>query len=331
LSGGRASKYRTEKTAVTGTEPINNPAAAPLITVAVCTRNRSRFLKRAIESVLPQLTADTEVLIVDNASTDNTPEVAARYAAVNPRVKIWREEELGLSAARNAALKMGLGRNVLFLDDDATAEEGWLAAYQHFFSAPPSEKIAAVGGAVFPDFEIPPPEWVNANIVLNLGDASKCLPYRDSPWGCNIAYRRELAVEHGMFDVRLGRKGEQMMSREESDLNLRLQDAGYEIWWLPGAPVRHLVPASRLKFRAMMRAWFSEGRSIAIQRLKARRSGLDRVFYRIGRIAGAPFHALAHFLVMLVLLPWNRPKAVGHLFQTCRNCGMAAELLTRAH
>jgi glycosyltransferase involved in cell wall biosynthesis len=313
---------------VTGNEPITNPsAAAPLITVAICTRNRAGLLQRAIESVLPQLTDEAEVLIVDNVSTDSTPEVAARFAAANPRVKVWREEELGLSAARNAALKKANGRYVLFLDDDATAESGWLAAYLRFLSAPPSEKIAVAGGAVFPNFEIAPPKWVNTDITLNLGDSPKILPHRDSPWGCNIAYRRGLALELGQFDIRLGRKGEQMMSREESDLNLRLQDAGYEIWWLPGATVRHLVPASRLKFRAMMCGWFSEGRSIAIQRLKARHGPWDRGFYRAGRVIGAPFHALAHFLAALILLPGNRPKAIGHFFQTCRNCGMAWQLL----
>ena len=120
-----------------------------------------------------------------------------------------------------------------------------------------------------------------------------------------------------------------MLSREESDINLRLQDAGYEIWWLPGAAIRHFVPASRLKLRATMWARFSEGRSIAIQRLKTRRGGWNLGFYRAGRIAAAPFHALAHSLAMLVLLPWDRPKAVGHLFQASRNCGLAAGLMTR--
>ena len=316
---------------MTGNEPISNSATAatPLITVAICTRNRARFLQRAVESVVSQMTGDTELLIVDNASTDDTPEVAARLAANNPRVAVWREEELGLSAARNAALKLAHGRYVLFLDDDAFAEPGWLPAYLRFFSAPPSEKIAVAGGAVFPDYEIPPPKWVNTDIAFDLGGEQKCFPYRDSPWGGNSAWRREWTLAAGMFDTRLGRKGEKMMSREESDLNLRLQDAGYEIWWLPGAAIRHFVPASRMKFRAMMRAWFSEGRSIAIQRLKARRGGLNRGVYRVGRIVAAPLHALVHLLAMLILLPRNRPKAVGHLFQTCRNCGMAAELLTR--
>jgi glycosyltransferase involved in cell wall biosynthesis len=285
-------------------------------------------LKRAVESVLRQMIhADDELLIVDNASTDDTPQVAAGLAAGHPQIRVWREEELGLSAARNAALRRARGRFVLFLDDDAMAQPGWLAAYQQFLSRPPSQKIAVAGGAVFPDFEIPPPKWVNPDVGFNLGDSAKCLPYRDSPWGGNSAYQREAALAAGLFDTRLGRKGEKMLSREESDLNLRLQDAGHEIWWLPGAGILHFVPASRLNFRTAMRSWFAEGRSIAIQRAKQRSVGLDRALYRAARIVVAPFHAAVHLLAALFLFPVNPFKAAGHFFQVCRNCGFAAQLL----
>jgi hypothetical protein len=62
----------------------NSQASGLLITVAICMRNRANFLQRAIESVLPQMTDATELLIVDNASTDDTPEVAARITHVTP-------------------------------------------------------------------------------------------------------------------------------------------------------------------------------------------------------------------------------------------------------
>jgi hypothetical protein len=72
---------------------------------------------------------------------------------------------------------------VLFLDDDATAEPGWLAAYQRFLSAPPSEKIAVVGGAVVNEYEVPPPKWVNASATFDSGGSPKasCLP-REFVW-----------------------------------------------------------------------------------------------------------------------------------------------------
>jgi glycosyltransferase involved in cell wall biosynthesis len=287
-------------------------------------------LKRAVESVLPQMTDETELLIVDNASTDETPEVAARLAAANPGIKVLRESELGLSAARNTALKKARGQYVLFLDDDATVEPGWLAAYQRFLSAPPSGKIAVVGGAVFTiAYEVTPPFGVNPmnpDAVFDRGDAQKCLPYRESLLGGNSAYSREAALAAGMFDTQLGRKGSQMMSREESDLNLRLQDAGYEIWWLPGAAIRHFSPASRMNFRERLRSRFDDGRSIAIQRIKSRRQGWPREFYRLGRVVVAPVHALLCLLAALFTLPW-RQRQKGLLLRAVLIAGVGWQML----
>ncbi len=304
----------------TDNSQINPQASGPSITVAICTRNRAVLLERAVRSVLGQMTGGTELLIIDNASIDETPAMAAQLAKANPRVKFVRVEELGISVARNAALKMARGQFVLFLDDDETAEADWLAAYQRFLSAPPSGKIAVVGGAVFNEFEIPPPKWANASATFDRGDAPKRLSHRESLYGGNAAYRREAALAVRMFDTQLGRG-------EDSDLMLRLQNAGYEIWWLPGAAIWHFVPASRMKFRGMMRGRFNDGRFIAIQRLKSRRGGLDRGFYRVARIIVGPFHALAQLLAALVALPRNYPKAAEHLLQACRNCGIAWGML----
>jgi glycosyltransferase involved in cell wall biosynthesis len=297
--------------------PKTNPqASGPLITVAICTRNRAALLEKAVRSVLPQMSDATELLIVDSASTDDTPAVLARLTSSSPRITVCREAEPGISVARNAALKSSRGQFVLFLDDDETAESAWLATYQRFLSAPPSDKIAAVGGAVFNEYEVPPPKWVNSTATFDRGGSPKRLQYRGSLYGGNAAYRRETVLAIGMFDTQLGRG-------EDSDLILRLQDAGHEIWWLPGAAIWHFVPASRMKFRGIMRGRFNDGRFIAIQRLKSRRVGWDRGFYRVARIIGGPFHALAQLLAALVALPRNYPKAAEHLLQVCRICGIA--------
>ncbi len=309
ITGGTTDNFKT-----------NPQASGPLITVAICTRNRAALLEKAVRSVLPQLAGDTELLIADSASTDETPAVAARLASSGPRITIYREAKPGISTARNAALKQARGEFVLFLDDDETAEPDWLATYQRFLSAPPSEKIAVVGGAVLNEYEIALPRWANVGATFNCGDLPKCLPYRGSLYGGNAAYRRETALAVGMFDTQLSRG-------EDSDLMLRLQDAGHEIWWLPGAAIRHFVSARRMKFRWMMRGRFNDGRFIALQRLKSRRGSLDRGCYRVGRIVAAPFHALAHLLAALIALPLNYPKAAEHVLQACRICGLGWQML----
>ena len=136
-------------------------AATPLITVAICTRNRAGFLEQAVRSVLPQITGDTDVLIVDNASTDETPTITAQLKSLHSCVSVCREPELGLSAARNTALARARGQYVIFLDDDAVAEPGWLAAYRGLLGKALSVNIAAAGGAVFPRYETALPVWLD--------------------------------------------------------------------------------------------------------------------------------------------------------------------------
>jgi len=312
----------------TDNEPDStSPVPAPmLITVAICTRNRANFLQRAVESVLPQLTAETELLIVDNASTDDTAEVAARLAAVHPRLTVCRENEIGVSTARNTALKKARGQYVLFLDDDATAEPGWLAAYQRFLSAPPSDRIAVVGGAVFPEYEVPPPKWIDPQRKLDLCRSPKLFPYRASLAEGNSAYRRSVAIEIGMFDTRLGPKGEIRGYREGGDINLRLQDAGYEIWWLPDAAIRHVVHANRLNLRWMMYSAFKEGQSVAIQRLNEKKDRVHRALFRFGRLAAAPFHFAINLVAALIVWPFNCVKAVDILKRSVMILGFACQL-----
>src|SRR5947199_8692791 len=107
-------------------------ALSLLITVAICTRNRCKSLEAAVNSVIPQLTPETELLIVDNGSTDDTPKLSSRFAAATENIRVGREDELGISRARNAALQQAHGKYVLFFDDDERAEPGWLAAYFEF-------------------------------------------------------------------------------------------------------------------------------------------------------------------------------------------------------
>src|ERR1044071_9743808 len=95
--------------------------AGLLITVAICTRNRCQGLLQAVESVLPQLTAKTELLIIDNGSIDETQREAQRLRQRDPRVRYELARRPGIACARNAALSRAHGIYVLFLDDDEKA------------------------------------------------------------------------------------------------------------------------------------------------------------------------------------------------------------------
>ena len=88
----------------------------PLVTVVMPTYERAALLPRAIHSVLGQTMPDLELLVVDDGSTDGTPEVLASCA--DPRLRALRTEHRGVSAARNAALAEAQGELVAYLDTD---------------------------------------------------------------------------------------------------------------------------------------------------------------------------------------------------------------------
>lgn len=91
----------------------------PLVTIYLPTRNRARFLGPAIESALSQTHRDIELIVVDDASHDETPQVLERWASRDPRLRVISlPRQSGPSAARNAAIRAAHGEFVTGLDDD---------------------------------------------------------------------------------------------------------------------------------------------------------------------------------------------------------------------
>ncbi len=93
------------------------PGESPSFSVVIPTYNRARLLPRALESVLGQTLDDFELLVVDDASTDDTAAVVASYE--DPRIRcLALEENGGVANARNAGIAAASGTFVSFLDDD---------------------------------------------------------------------------------------------------------------------------------------------------------------------------------------------------------------------
>src|ERR1041385_1044086 len=305
------------------------PRGRPLITVAICTRNRSALLGEAVRSVLPQLDDQSEVLIVENASTDDTPAVTAALAAQYSGVRVWRENELGLSVARNTALRQARGDYVIFLDDDATVRPGWLAAYRQFFSAPPSPRAVVAGGGGVPRFEATPPFWfpIEAHTYA-FSSSSRPYPPESGPWGGNSGLHRDTILALGGFSTALGRKGSGLGAHEETELYQRVHRAGLEIWWLTDAVIDHFVPANRVTLAFLCRSQFATGRSAANIRLSQMAEARGRSCFRLGRVLLAPFHCALNLILAVTALPFRRCQlTVGALLRAARTAGFAWELV----
>lgn len=90
----------------------------PAISVIIPVYNVASWLRECLDSVLSQTFEDLEIIIVDDGSTDSSPEIIAEYAAKDRRIIAIRKENGGLGVARNTALAMAKGEYIAFLDSD---------------------------------------------------------------------------------------------------------------------------------------------------------------------------------------------------------------------
>ncbi len=228
-----------------------------LVTVAICTWNRSRLLQQALTrmaAAAPPPGVTHEVIVVNNNCTDDTDEVISSFAARLPIRQVF-EPRPGQSNARNAAIGEARGDYILWTDDDVLVDGDWIAAYVRAFRRWPAGVV--FGGPIAPEFAVAPPSWVvrawpivsGAYAIRELGpepvrfDGQKLVPY-----GANFAVRLN-EQRQVLFDPDLGLRPGSTLRGDELAVVRELLARGLEGWWVPEATVRHFIPANRLTVR----------------------------------------------------------------------------------
>ncbi|MCP4937422.1 MAG: glycosyltransferase family 2 protein [bacterium] len=300
------------------------------ISAVICTSNRSAVLPSAIDSLLRQEISNVayEILVVDNASTDETANVVQQYLEHNRAVSIRYlfEPLTGLSRARNLAVAESQGDIIAFLDDDAIADHHWLAALLDVYDTNPA--AWAVGGKVKPVWEAPRPIWMTDDIVahlaiLDLGD--ELLPVSPPRYlvGANCSFRRQVFKEVGLFETNLGRYGTQLLDGEEAELLARIREHGGLVLYAPHVIVGHRIQADRTIRRYFINYAYQAGRSRARRAWLYREPdvGLPRQFRRLGR---SSLDMVRQWLRLLPI-PWNQPNQIRALERTADWFGFLQE------
>jgi len=291
--------------------------------IIVCTHNRAHLLRRALEPAASQAReCGAEVLVVDNASTDDTPTVVGALARdLAPTLRTAHEPRLGLSAARNCGLAHARGALAVFLDDDAVPRPGWLPALLAPFAAP---GIVCVGGRILLEFFVPPPPWLTPPLhpalsAFDLGDEPRRVPERPGdqyPCGANIAFRTATVRALGGFATRMGLRGASGLQQEETDLCWRIDRSGGEIRYAPDAVVDHWVFPERLSPEWFFARFALFGKSNAIFELKNgglhRALGLLRWHY-VPRLSLRRYRPAASVDADRLLAECRRREALGYL------------------
>ena len=246
------------------------------ISVVVCTYNREEHIENCIRSLLAQTFERNlfEIIIVDNASTDNTAAILERFSDEH-FVRVIYESESGLSIARNRGWREAVGKYVSYLDDDAVAHEKWLeAACWAFDNLSPMPQCLTGKIALAP--EVPLPEWITKDLQVCLGFldfGNKPLQMHSSSQqiiGANCHFTRSILEETGGFDENLGRKKKLLLSGEETQLQRMIEFGGGATWFHPDVAVTHFVAKERLNSQWFYRRYFWGGVSDVYTKRAAR-------------------------------------------------------------
>jgi glycosyltransferase involved in cell wall biosynthesis len=239
------------------------------ISAVVCTYNRASYLSKALKSLACQ-TLDPvlyEVIVVDNASTDNTREVFNEYID-KPNWRYLFQSVPGLSRARNTAWKNAKGDYIFFMDDDAIAAPDCLEEYIEAFDTFKLQ-TGCIGGKVELIWEAPRPNWLHNGFLGILSEYH----YSDSPlilseeqWlsACNLAIPKCVLQSIGGMREDLGRKGDTLLAGEETYFRKKIDAKGLYSIYYPQALVKHHVTPSRLTKQWFRKHAYWMGRSIAI-------------------------------------------------------------------
>jgi GT2 family glycosyltransferase len=224
----------------------------PGVCVAICTRDRTDQLRRALRSLAAQAGEPAEILVVDNAP--GNPATGNMVRDEFPGARYVMEPIPGLDFARNRALRETSREIIAFMDDDVVAGPGMAAAIRDVFRE--SERIAICTGKVEAlSLETEGQRLFEANGGFARGEERIRLPadrkrrLHGMPvpligWstavgvGCCMAVRRQTILELGGFDEALD-LGHPLPGGGDMDILWRVLDAGYEIVYDPAVQARH--------------------------------------------------------------------------------------------
>jgi glycosyltransferase involved in cell wall biosynthesis len=222
-----------------------------------------------------------EVIVVDNNSTDNTRQTVNALSVSTPvAMRYVFEGRQGLSFARNRGFIESVGEIVLFSDDDIDADRNWLRGMVEAFE---SSDVVAAGGPIKPLWEADRPAWLPDRMLDYLGVSNFSSAEQkgefiapNAPFGVNMAFRREVLQQFGMFPTALGRIGNRLLSNEEIELFQRIQASGLKIHFAANAVIRHKIDPRRLTKKWFYRRHYWQGRSDAVLDRNLERDVLEK-------------------------------------------------------
>lgn len=265
------------------------------VSVVVATRNRAHLLRRLLDALQAQEGASAaEVVVVDDASTDDTTAVLQRAAEAGTVVALRLGAHGGPAQARNAGWSAARGEHVAFTDDDCEPEPGWLAALVAAHAAG-ADVVQGRTVTDVPDYGSRPTfsRAVEVPVFSHLFQT------------CNVSYRRDLLAALGGFDEAFGTSRGGAPNGEDADLGWRATAAGARAVFADEAVVVHPLGPSSL-----LRSLASRPRSFRMAYFLRRHPGFRQHLHH-GIFLQASHPAALASLLGLVLVALRPGRATG--------------------
>ena len=261
----------------------------PGVSVVICCRNSARRLPETLRHLAAQKVSPEifwEVLLIDNASTDDTATVAnTHWTRSDIPLRLVSEARTGVANARFRSFSEAAFDLISFVDDDNWVPDNWIQNVVEFFSSLP--EAAAVGGPSQPAFEANPPEWFSSiSSYYALGrqhDFDGDITSRRGSllWTAGMSVRKQKVtdlVSNGFSFLQCGGSHLSSMTGEDSELCFALRASGNRLFYDNRFCITHFMPASRLVWEKALSLMWHMG--LANPVLSLYLIALDEVPYR---------------------------------------------------
>lgn len=296
---------------------------APLATVIIATRNRADQLGTTLDSVLGQDYPNFEVVVVDNASSDDATKVLlqTQYGST-PNLKYVREDRPGLASAHNAGIVHAKGEIMAFADDDLRLDRQWLAILAAAFRS--MDHVGCVTGMIMPmELEERAQVWFDQYGRLNKGLEAQVYDLddhrRDSPLypyaagsfgsGANMAFSKEALDAIGGFDTAMG-TGTSARGGDDLAAFFDVIIAGFRLIYEPAALVWHSHPS---KYEQLKRQAYGYGMGLGAYLARTFARHPRHALTMLGRLPRGVDHILNPSSPKNVVKPEDYPKELDRL------------------
>ncbi|MFH0783329.1 MAG: glycosyltransferase [Pseudomonadota bacterium] len=202
------------------------------VSLAIPCFNAEIFIGQVLESIMAQTRQPDEILIIDDGSSDNTKKIVSQFSQIR---LICHDNNQGIAAARNSAIKHASGDIIVFLDADALASPEYIEEMVAGFTG---EDVAGVNGRAIESVQKTIyDKWRKDVLFQEWGDEHRQEVY--FLFGMCAAYRKKVLEEVGGFNELFRISGEDM------DISYRIRKMGYRLAYTPKALVYHLREDSR--------------------------------------------------------------------------------------